>query len=465
MQFEQRNPNDGELHKIYIGMTKQMILLKEIIGKFNKSRIFKDNDCEELKNIFMDMDYWLYMLNLASQDSSKEDEASINRIYGSDETFQENIELMEGIYECDSNLIKTEVNDDDLCGLNKGNDETICDIFNDINEKTIDPLEFESNKYENIDGNIEAEDVVFETFKVECIEQSEEIVSSDIFLSSPPNLNGYSDSKLEPFKCEACGRWFARKEDLCKHSKLHGERPYRCDTCGKAFALKGSLKSHLLIHFGKKQFTCDTCGREFLRYAELKRHTKIAHFNEEQLYNYKCEICKTRFLEKPNYSDHLKTHFLEKKFKCELCTESFLLSIELEEHLKTHPTENTVRCDICGKTLAKVSIREHLKHHSNKHKKSFKCDNCGRVFGRKSVFIKHLQLHTGEKPFKCDVCGKSFAMMYYLTSHMTTHSDERPFKCEICKEAFPRRSYLKIHAKSHYRLQTKLNEATNSEQC
>ncbi|WP_425286262.1 C2H2-type zinc finger protein [Cardinium endosymbiont of Philonthus spinipes] len=51
------------------------------------------------------------------------------------------------------------------------------------------------------------------------------------------------------FKCEQCGREFARKDILTGHMKTHtGEKSFECKQCGKRLASKNALDYHTKTH-------------------------------------------------------------------------------------------------------------------------------------------------------------------------------------------------------------------------
>ena len=53
----------------------------------------------------------------------------------------------------------------------------------------------------------------------------------------------------KPYKCETCGKEFARNDTLVNHSRIHtGEKPHQCEVCGKEFSLRSNLLHHLKTH-------------------------------------------------------------------------------------------------------------------------------------------------------------------------------------------------------------------------
>ena len=56
--------------------------------------------------------------------------------------------------------------------------------------------------------------------------------------------------------------------------------------------------------------------------------------------------------------------------------------------------------------------------------KSWRCVVCGKCFGRKDNFKKHLMIHAGEKPFICPYCNFRSVRKGNLKGHIfTKHAD------------------------------------------
>jgi uncharacterized Zn-finger protein len=227
------------------------------------------------------------------------------------------------------------------------------------------------------------------------------------------------------FCCEYCGRPFATKYDLKKHTRTHTkEKPYVCKICSRAFAVIGTLRCHERTHTGERPFKCKypDCDKTYRQWLGLEHHVNTVHIGKR---DHLCDKCGMGFPAKSSLNNHVRTHNPktdEKPFQCEYCVKAFRTKDSLTLHRRVHTGE-----------------------------KPFKCKHCDRYFSSCSVRIVHERIHTGEKPYKCDHCGKAFRQRGPLVQHLNIHTGERPYKCTFCDKSFAAKATVRNHEKMHKR--------------
>lgn len=96
-----------------------------------------------------------------------------------------------------------------------------------------------------------------------------------------------------------------------------------------------------------------------------------------------------------------------KKFVCINCPESFYSEEKLRKHCKLHDSSRAYKCNECNKLFSKKSnLNIHLRSHTKEEDKKHSCKECGQQFTYSYLLKQHSYKHMEQKPFPCSKCNK-----------------------------------------------------------
>ena len=90
----------------------------------------------------------------------------------------------------------------------------------------------------------------------------------------------------------------------------------------------------------------------------------------------------------------------------------------------------------------------HMRGIKRQRQTEFKCNHCGKVFGKRYNLQSHSAIHRAGKEYKCVTCGMGFARPSDLKRHSKKHTGEAVVSCSGCGRTFARADVLRAHHKS-----------------
>lgn len=145
------------------------------------------------------------------------------------------------------------------------------------------------------------------------------------------------------YNCPVCSMQFSSKSGLLEHqNKQHRvEKRFKCELCGKTFARSRYLKEHVRRHRQKNgaqpaesKIKCTQCGTEFSTAQDLSVHMRL--HAEKEVGVFRCDMCYKSFSKWSQLKHHQESHVGQVVYECTECDKAFAFPHLLEEHQKTH---------------------------------------------------------------------------------------------------------------------------------
>ncbi|XP_017113948.1 zinc finger and SCAN domain-containing protein 12 [Drosophila elegans] len=222
---------------------------------------------------------------------------------------------------------------------------------------------------ETAESNVVKEEVADDDLCQDILSSDESYVPETITTTKPPASRQRSSRKTAPANISS-------QEDETGKKKL-GRKPrnklssYICDVCGNIYPTQARLTEHMKFHSGVKPHECEICGRGFIQNQQLVRHMNTHTGNRP----YKCNYCPAAFADRSTKTKHHRIHTKERPYECDVCSRTFTYSDNLKFHKMIHTGEKPHVCDLCGKGFVKAyKMRLHRGTHERRGACSWKAD-------------------------------------------------------------------------------------------
>ena len=162
------------------------------------------------------------------------------------------------------------------------------------------------------------------------------------------------------YRCEVCFEEFTVKKDYEYHlSRIH--KKYQvCDICGHQSLHSGHLLHHTRIKHDKAYTVkCNECGKDYASKSDLKKHTRQTHLKVR----YACEFCDYKAFSKTTLRYHIEGVHAGVTVLCKQCGKEIAkhqLGMHMTDVHKPKQFEKEVKCALCEKKFrSKAYLRKH----------------------------------------------------------------------------------------------------------
>lgn len=225
---------------------------------------------------------------------------------------------------------------------------------------------------------------------------------------------------------------------------------------GKISKRKSKPKKYIGPDYGIKaeksssQFSLSSS--EIKKTETVQKRQRLVKVDEDEMTKFKCDICDYIGTKRSNLTTHIQRQHKQKHI-CDICGRKFGIKKEFRRHVNQVHSNPSHFCGLCHKFYKeKRKYDDHMKSHQSDYvKPQFGCEVCSKTFSTKYVLANHIKSeHQGiKKSYLCPTCGRSFTQKNSYIMHANVHAGIKPFVCDICGKSFSYEKSLKEHKFMH----------------
>ena len=177
-----------------------------------------------------------------------------------------------------------------------------------------------------------------------------------------------SHTGARTFYCAICKVWFRYKSNLLRHQKNSHASKKTCSTCGKKVR---DLRAHVKQVHKPRDFRCEVCGKEYARRSELNTHV-LKHGPP----SFECRYCEKLWWTPVQRREHENTH--TRPYACPDCGYVCSGLQKVERHRSVCDGKKDRTCTICHEDVLNTRL-DLIEHCRNSHGDG-RCPHCPKTF-------------------------------------------------------------------------------------